>query len=81
MWIGTVQNGVVILEVPGSIPDGTKVNVFPDPSSELKQDETKKEKTMSNTAKMLLKHAGVTDRLPEDMALNHDHYLHGQPKR
>jgi len=24
---------------------------------------------------------GITDALPEDMAENHDHYLHGAPKK
>ena len=24
---------------------------------------------------------GITDHLPEDMAENHDHYLHGHPKK
>jgi len=24
---------------------------------------------------------GITDSVPEDMAENHDHYLHGTPKK
>ena len=30
---------------------------------------------------MLLRHAGKAVGLPEDMAAQHDHYLHGTPKR
>ncbi len=30
---------------------------------------------------VLLRHAGKAVGLPEDMAAQHDHYLHGTPKR
>ena len=30
---------------------------------------------------VLLRHAGKAVGLPEDMAVQHDHYLHGTPKR
>ena len=35
-------------------------------------------KTLSEA---LLEFAGVAEGLPTDMAENHDHYLHGVPKR
>jgi hypothetical protein len=31
--------------------------------------------------KVLLKHAGCLTDLPADMAEQHDHYIHGTPKR
>ena len=30
---------------------------------------------------VLARYAGTFDGLPEDMAMNHDHYLYGTPKR
>ena len=35
----------------------------------------------SSLGEMLLRHAGKAVGLPEDMAAQHDHYLHGTPKR
>ena len=32
-------------------------------------------------ARCLLKFAGVADDLPSDLARNHNHYIHGHPKR
>ena len=36
---------------------------------------------LSPLGEMLLRHAGKAVGLPEDMAAQHDHYLHGTPKR
>lgn len=32
-------------------------------------------------SRLLLKYAGKAKGLPRDLARNHDHYLHGTPKR
>jgi hypothetical protein len=32
-------------------------------------------------SRRLLKHAGTVPGLPADMARQHDHYIHGSPKR
>lgn len=34
-----------------------------------------------NLSELLLRFAGTMDGLPEDMAVNHDHYLYGLPKQ
>jgi len=34
-----------------------------------------------NWGRKLAKFAGVVEGLPTDFAVNHDHYLHGAPKR
>jgi hypothetical protein len=72
---GTVQNGVVILEGGPPLPDGTRVEVVipaaPNPPAEHGEP----------TIRSLLKFAGRADELPPDMAAQHDHYLHGAPKR
>jgi hypothetical protein len=37
--------------------------------------------TAKNWGEALASLAGSVDGFPEDLALNHDHYLHGTPKR
>ena len=37
--------------------------------------------TSPSLSEVLLCHAGKAVGLPEDMAAQHDHYLHGMPKR
>jgi hypothetical protein len=68
-YTGTVKEGVVVFETTPPLSDGTVVTVEPvrEPKGEL--------------AKRLMKFAGTIKDLPADMARNHDHYLHGKPKR
>jgi hypothetical protein len=68
---GTVQNGVVVLDAGHQLPDGTKVEV-------TVCDAAKQQPTLRDR---LLKIAGTVDDLPVDMARNHDHYIHGTPRR
>ena len=69
---GTVTNGVVVLNGGPTVPDGTQVQVVipVDP-----------ETAASPLGRVLLKYAGRAKGLPADMAAQHDHYLHGTPKR
>jgi hypothetical protein len=69
---GKVSGGVVVLDDPKSLPEGTAVNVQPVGRSGKKR--------LSLAAK-LRRWAGQCKGLPSDLARNHDHYLHGQPKR
>ena len=71
--VGTVQNGVIVVDSPESLPEGTKVKIVVQTPSEPLREPT--------LAERLLKHAGTVTDLPSDMARNHDHYLHGAPKR
>ncbi len=67
---GTVRNGVVVVENGGALPEGTRVRVVPVTES-----------PRETLGQRLLKFAGTAKGLPSDMARNHDHYLHGAPKR
>jgi hypothetical protein len=70
-YLGTVSNGVVILPPEAKLPEGTKVRV-----------ESIVEAAPSDpVGKKLLALAGTVKDLPEDFAENHDHYIHGAPKR
>jgi hypothetical protein len=70
---GTVHNGVVILDNDQQLPNGTRVQIVVDelPAGEAKE----------SSLAGLLKLAGTVDGLPPDLAWNHDHYIHGTPKR
>jgi hypothetical protein len=69
-FIGTVtDNGTVALPAEAKLPAGTRVRV--EPVADDKRPIGKK----------LLALAGVVNDWPHDFAENHDHYLHGLPKR
>ncbi len=70
---GTVQNGVVVLDTPMPLADGTKVKISVEPPTETPRNPTLRE--------CLMELAGTVDDLPADMAEQHDHYIHGTPKR
>ncbi|HEY3322534.1 MAG TPA: hypothetical protein VGP72_18880 [Planctomycetota bacterium] len=71
---GTVTNGVVVIEDPKGLPEGASVNV-----QLVRRRKTRRKKV--NGWDELLKLAGTVKGLPSDMARNHDHYIHGLPRR
>ena len=68
---GTVRNGKIELDPPQTLPEGVRVEIV------LKQEA----QAASSLGEMLLRHTGKAVGLPEDMADQHDHYLHGTPKK
>ena len=70
---GHVKNGVVLLDEPVGLPDGTEVDVSPRGEPGDGAEPTLGEK--------LLQYAGKARGLPSDLARNHDHYLYGVPKK
>lgn len=67
---GRVKKGVVILDDPMGLPDGTEVEVAPLPEE--------KQKTWAEVLKDFI---GKAEGLPSDSSQNHDHYLYGTPKK
>jgi hypothetical protein len=67
---GHVQNGVIVLDEPTDLPDGAEVRV------ELAERET--ERSLADRLRNVI---GVAKTLPEDISEQHDHYLHGRPKK
>lgn len=64
-----VHNGVVVLDPSVSLPAGKRVQiVLPVPGGR-------------SLADKLLELAGTVNDLPCDFAAQHDHYIHGTPKR
>ena len=71
-YTGQVQNGVVVFdEGTPPLPEGMKVRVEP---ADMKA-------ALRDLSARLRSLAGRAEGLPEDMAENLDHYLHGHPRR
>ena len=73
---GVYRQGTVVFETPPPLPEGVRVRVEAVPTTD--EDITA---DSGGTLTALLKYAGVVKDLPPDMARNHDHYIHGSPKR
>ena len=70
VYRGHVKSGVVVLESDVQLPEGAEVSVELLP--------TTGRKTLAEQLGDLI---GSVPDLPPDMAEQHDHYLHGAPKR
>ena len=70
---GTLNNGTIVLDGPLALPDGTRVEVDVKPVEE----KTPAQPTLLG----LLELAGKLDDMPADFAAEHDHYIHGTPRR
>ena len=68
----TVENDTI--KLPVHVPDGTRVEIMLPAGSEVGQDGP----TLYDTLKDII---GQAQGLPEDFAAEHDHYIHGTPKR
>ncbi len=66
---GKVHNGVVVLEEGSSLPDGTDVVV---------EEVGPQGETLLDRLRPFI---GIANDLPSDMAINHDHYIHGTPRQ
>ena len=70
-----VENDTI--KLPVHVPDGTRVEIMlPGESAVAPSDE--KGGTLYDTLKEFI---GKAEGLPEDFAAEHDHYIHGTPKR
>ena len=76
-YTGRVANGVIVLDNGDAPPEGTRVKVVP-VTPEADQAPASGGESLDE---FLQRYAGRAKGLPSDMAAQHDHYLHGQPKR
>jgi hypothetical protein len=67
---GRIENGVVVFDKAIPWPNGTAVLV-----------EVLSNAQLPTLAEQFGDLIGAIDDLPEDMARNHDHYIHGTPKQ
>ena len=70
VYRGHVKGGVVVFDPGIQLPEGVEVKVEPIAPS-----------TGKTLAEQLGDLVGSVRDLPSDMAAQHDHYLHGAPKR
>ena len=75
VYRGIVKNGVVVFEKGAEPADGLEVRVEPVLPAEMVSAEQR------TLAEQLGDVIGTVRDLPPDMAAQHDHYLHGAPKR
>jgi hypothetical protein len=68
---GTVHNGVVVLDAEAPLPEGTRVKVTP----------CEPVPSVSTHYEIFRDIIGKAEGLPEDFALNHNHYIRGGPKK
>ena len=67
---GHVHNGLIVVDRGGPLPDGARVRI-----------QVESVNGKSPIPDTLQAWVGQGVDLPDDLAINHDHYLHGQPKR
>jgi hypothetical protein len=80
---GTVEQGVIVLAEGQSLPEGTQVVVFPavGGTEAPREPETDRRTIGQKLADLGRQAEKIPCNLPEDLAINHDHYLYGRPKR
>jgi hypothetical protein len=66
-FVGKVTKGAVLLPPEANLPEGTPVRVEPIVAQ-----------TLAERLKGLI---GTVHAMPPDWAENHDHYIHGVPKK
>jgi len=71
----TVRNGLIVLDAPQQLPDGTLVEVV------VRRLPVSVGEGKPSLGERLLNHAGTVPDLPSDLADQHDHYIHGTPRR
>ena len=78
---GTVQNGVILVEGNVRLPEGAEVQIeLPDGAEP--EPASAGEPTIGEKLAALGRWAETQPSdLPEDLAINHDHYLYDVPKR
>ena len=75
--VGKVSNGTVILPPDSHLAEGTEVEVRPVSA----EDQIALSGAVADLTDELVSLAAQTRGLPADLAAQHDHYLHGHPKR
>jgi len=74
---GRIKNGVVVFDEKVPLPEGAEVEVMPRKPSEKGESEGEG----PTLYERLKDFVGVFKDLPPDFAENHDHYIHGCPKK
>lgn len=74
---GHIKNGVVVFDEAVALPEGSEVEVIAQQKA-VHRVESEDGPTLAEQFKDFI---GIVDDLPSDFAEQHDHYIHGTPKR
>jgi hypothetical protein len=74
-YTGHIKNGTIVLDGTPNLPEGARVVIETIPADQQLPSEP------NSLSALLLKFAGTVKDMPSDFARNHDHYIHGQPKK
>lgn len=77
-YLGHFEDGIIVLDDPVNLPDGAKVRVELLPTGNVAQ---KTESPPTGHYEHYESIIGAINDLPEDFAAQHDHYIHGTPKK
>lgn len=75
-FIGKVSKGAILLPPDAHLPEGAEVEIRP-----LTTKRANPELSTNELTDDLVRLSADVHGLPADLARNHDHYLHGLPKR
>ena len=74
---GKIKDGVVVLDDPSGLPDGTEVNVRP---VKIRSKTATPNLGIPSLYERMKPFIGMGEGLPPDASQNVDHYLYGAPK-
>lgn len=79
VYKGRIKDGVIVFDQPLSLPEGTEVVVqVTETKAEPPPTGDKPRKTLAEKFANVI---GTINDLPSDFSHNHDHYIHGTPKK
>ena len=78
---GHVENGKIVLDQPVPLTEGMKVRVELPASSGTTDAEATVDASIPTLYERMKPLFGMIKDGPEDFARNHDHYIHGTPKK
>jgi hypothetical protein len=74
---GHVRNGIIVLDNGATLPEGAAVRI----EVEMGAKGESPEKPVPSLYERYQPFIGILNDLPSDMAEQHDHYIHGTPKK
>jgi hypothetical protein len=79
---GHIENGQIVLDQDAPLLEGMRVRVEFLQNDAAQQNGTEPAATeLPSLYERMKGFVGSVEGLPSDFAINHDHYIHGQPKR
>jgi hypothetical protein len=78
---GTVHGGVIVPDGTCSLPEGSRVRIRVVQQNGQTENQKEGPTIVQKLRKLAEKYERLPCDLPDDYAINHDHYLHGLPKR